>query len=486
MEDTNRKQPSSASTGFFQQLPTVPPQYSAQHVSGLDSLACDDLALLDVLQLYLPKPLPSNIDESLHNFARTCLDSDTLRLSVDCETNHPTLHPLTTFGEVNRVNALHTSEGWRGMKDIQTRAGIVGYGYRDTPANSQPYNRRMHQFALAHLWSASCASVSCPAAMSDGAAMLLSRRLAASDSSVAAGQDNQALETVLRESYRRLTSFEPSDAWTSGQWMTERPGGSDVSRTETVAHLASSSELESDRKAHGGLDIDAIGQSIGPYIIDGFKWFSSATDADMAILLAQTSNGLSAFYAPLQRTLRNGSSVPAGKAEQVMNGVRISRLKNKLGTKGPPTAELEIKGMRAWLLGEEGRGVREISAILNCTRLWTACGSVGGWGRGLAVTRAYAKVRKIKGEQILAENAQHIHWLAQESVKYRGCVHLAFLGVALLGILESGWETSARSTAAAVYLPDTSETAAAALRLLTPVMKAQCSLWATWGMRECM
>lgn len=31
-------------------------------------------------------------------------------------------------------------------------------------------------------------------------------------------------------------------------------------------------------------------------------------------------------------------------------------MKNKLGTRALPTAELELKGMRAWLVGEEGRG----------------------------------------------------------------------------------------------------------------------------------
>lgn len=44
------------------------------------------------------------------------------------------------------------------------------------------------------------------------------------------------------------------------------------------------------------LDVDADGVPLGPWSIDGFKWFSSATDAGMAILLARTqkSKGLSA------------------------------------------------------------------------------------------------------------------------------------------------------------------------------------------------
>ena len=56
-----------------------------------------------------------------------------------------------------------------------------------------------------------------------------------------------------------------------------------------------------------------------------------------------------------------------------MNGIRIQRLKSKMGTRPLPTAELEIKGMRAYLLGEEGRGINVISGMLNITRVHNSC-----------------------------------------------------------------------------------------------------------------
>lgn len=43
-----------------------------------------------------------------------------------------------------------------------------------------------------------------------------------------------------------------------------------------------------------------------------------------------------------------------------LNGIRIQRLKNELGTMSLPTAKLELKGARGWLIGTEGQGVREI------------------------------------------------------------------------------------------------------------------------------
>ena len=481
------RQASSATEGFFQAYPVVPPVYSSRNIcdSQIQNPESDGI-LENIVRLYLPDPLPAKIDSSLHEFARKCLDSRTLKLGIDSENNPPTLHPLTTFGSVNNTNPLHTSEGWKQLKDIQTRAGVVAHGYTgcsdQTERDSPAYNLRIHQFLLQFIWSPSSASVSCPAAMTDGAAILLDKHLAESGRPSVLGQDAEVLRQVLTEAYARLTSFDPSYAWTSGQWMTERPGGSDISRTETLAHLGSKIDAEVDFAIHGGMDKDTVGMPLGPYYVDGFKWFSSATDADMVVLLAQTEKGLSAFYAPMKRESMDSQ----GQTISVMNGIRISRLKNKMGTKGLPTAELEIKGMRAWLLGEEGKGVKEISAILNATRLWTACSSVGGWNRGLSVSRAYSLVRRIKGNQVLAENRQHLRWMADETVKSRACTHLAFLGVALLGLSELGWHAAVDGTRARSWLPRTKEQAGILLRVLTPVMKAQCSLWSTLGVRECM
>jgi alkylation response protein AidB-like acyl-CoA dehydrogenase len=144
--------------------------------------------------------------------------------------------------------------------------------------------------------------------------------------------------------------------------MTERPGGSDVSRSETIASYEPLSNPTS---------------PLGPWKIDGHKFFSSATDADMTVLLARTPNSknLSAFYAPMK--LANGGP----------NGVRLIRLKKKLGTKALPTAEVELRGMRAWMIGNEGEGIREISTVLNITRVHNAVCSASFMRRALSVAK---------------------------------------------------------------------------------------------------
>lgn len=106
--------------------------------------------------------------------------------------------------------------------------------------------------------------------------------------------------------------------------MTERPGGSDVGQSETQAELTEGST----------------------WSISGFKWFSSATTADLTMLLARTID-------PKDGTVRTGSkglSLYVAEMRQPdgqLNGVRVHRLKNKYGTKGLPTAELQLSGMKA-------------------------------------------------------------------------------------------------------------------------------------------
>lgn len=463
---------SSATSGFFQALPTLKPQYTSLSLSSNSGQVNSegDCALARALALYLPSPLPAAVDRSLHDLARQCLSPETLRYAVEAELNPPRLNPLTTFGEENRNDPLWTTEGWRALKAIGQECGTVALGYTQSSKSApEEWNRRIHQFATVYLFTASAALVTCPAAMTDGAALLLSRHLRDVDG------DQPGRSKVLTAARDKLIQFDPHKAWTSGQWMTERTGGSDISSTETVAHRLSEEQISSDVAAFGSAE-DGANMSLGPWRVDGFKWFSSATDADMVVLLARTEKGISTFYAPMRRKTATGSTV--------MNGVRIIRLKDKLGTKALPTAELEIKGMRAWMIGEEGRGVKEISAVLNTTRLWTAVGAMGGWGRGLAISRAYSEVRKVKNA-FLQDNVQHVAWMAAETIKHRAACHLVFFGVALQGISEQGTLT-VKGTRAEAVLPSTKSEAEILLRVLTPVMKAQCSLAAVSGLRACM
>lgn len=127
---------------------------------------------------------------------------------------------------------------------------------------------------------------------------------------------------LKQNAFKNLTSKDPALSWTSGQWMTERTGGSDVSQTSTVAVR---------KTCDGGFD----------WSLSGVKWFTSATTSQMAMLLARPegaesgSRGLSLFYTELRDQ--------AG----ALQNIEILRLKKKLGTDALPTAELRLTGTPA-------------------------------------------------------------------------------------------------------------------------------------------
>lgn len=307
---------------------------------------------------------------------------------------------------------------------------MVATGY-DTPYG--PFSRPL-QFLRIHLWQPSSAVVTCPSAMQDGAACLLRRHLTEPSLSAKLSPDERR---VYEDAYRRLTSRDPRVAWTSGQWMTERTGGSDVSLTETVATRPASAEF--------GLASAQGNIPLGPWSISGFKWFSSATDSKMTVLLAQTSaggGGLSAFIAPMRRhdphaTTVTGQAITDGEK---LNGVRISRLKHKFGTQSLPTAELVLEDMRGWLVGEEGKGIHEISNVLTITRVYSAVSAVSYVGRALAIAKAFARVREVgagnRARMRLIHSPLHMRTLAKMTGEYRGLMLLSFYAAYILGVSE--------------------------------------------------
>ena len=311
----------------------------------------------------------------------------------------------------------------------------------------------------------------CPSAMTDGAAKLLRTQLSSS-------QLDPTTRRVFQDAYDRLISREPQKAWTSGQWMTERSGGSDVSGTETIATYSPFPENATKS------DIP-----LGPWRIDGFKWFSSATDSSMTVLLAQTSKGLSTFFAPIYKPL---SAAAASEGVKESNGIFIQRLKNKFGTKSLPTGELELTGTRGYLIGKEGQGIQEISAILNITRLYSAVSAIGYLGRGLAIAKAYAKVREIgagKGKRVrLINSPLHVNTLAAVAGEYHALMLFTFFGAWLLGISEqdpapapsnsASWKTRLR--------PDDPSDITLLLRILFPVLKASVCKRSIHALQECM
>lgn len=272
----------------------------------------------------------------------------------------------------------------------------------------------------------------------------------------------------FHELYRLITARQNN--WISSQWMTERPGGSDVQNSETVAVY---SPLPSKTGRYGTIEE-------GDYLVLGFKFFSSATDCNMAFMLAKTESGeLSLFVAPTRKTV-----IVDGKKQQVTNGVRIHRLKNKMGTKELPTAELELENVRAHLVGPPDRGIATIALLLNVTRTHNFITALSCWRRGMAIAKNFAKARSTIN-QPLWTMPMHLRVLATLEVKHRGALQLAFFTTSLLSFIDNGFPTEEVRKNGYVPLPDSPEQAEIILRTLTATAKAVICKTGTLALQEC-
>ena len=166
------------------------------------------------------------------------------------------------------------------------------------------------------------------------------------------------------------------------------------------------------------------------------------------------------------------------------NGITMQGLKTKLGTRALPTAEVSLNGTRAYLLGREGQGVNEISIILNITRVHNAVTACGLWGRGLAISRAFARVRFVQGKKLMNMPA-HVKSMAVAHVEYRACMMLAFFVVALLGVSEN-CGGSQKHRCSIELVPSEIQAAGLLLIILTPVVKALTAKSAIAGLAGCM
>ncbi|OBB57992.1 DNA alkylation response protein [Mycobacterium sp. 852013-51886_SCH5428379] len=192
-----------------------------------------------------------------------------------------------------------------------------------------------------------------------------------------------------------VAAYAPADVrdhvlakFASGEWdgetaqmLTERTGGSDLGALETTA------------TRHG----DA-------WLLNGVKWFASNCDGQAFVVLAKpegapdNSRGVATFL--VLRTRRDGSR----------NGVRIRRLKDKLGTRSVASGEVEFADAEAFLLSGEpsseagpsdGKGLGRMMELTNAARLGIALFALGNARRALVESLCYARRRQAFGSALI-------------------------------------------------------------------------------------
>ncbi|MGH3795453.1 MAG: isovaleryl-CoA dehydrogenase [Pseudonocardiaceae bacterium] len=291
-------------------------------LDGFDPFACDP-ALADAVTRYVGPGAAAALGE-LGRQAGSSTAREHGRLA---DRHPPVLHTHDRYGQRIDEVEFHPSWHW-----LMRRA--VAHGLHAAPwgPDAEP-GAHVVRAAGFYLWTQVEAGHGCPLSMTYAAVPAL-RRTPALAAQWEPGLCSRRYDPGLREPTRK-------DGLLAGMSMTEKQGGSDVRANTTTARPTAD----------------------GAYRIIGHKWFTSAPMNDVFLTLAQAPDGLTCFAVP--RVLPDGTR----------NGIRLQRLKDKLGNRANASAEIEYEDALGWPVGPEGRGVATIIEMVSMTRLDCVLGS---------------------------------------------------------------------------------------------------------------
>jgi putative acyl-CoA dehydrogenase len=265
----------------------------------------------------------------------------------------PKLRTHDRYG--HRIDEVEFHPAWHDLM-----ATAIGHGLHATPWQQRQPGAHLARAAKFYVWGQAEAGHLCPVSMTYASVPAL--RLAPD---LAARYEPLLAAAVYDPGLRPPDT---KQGLTAGMSMTEKQGGSDVRANTTTATKTAD----------------------GSYRITGHKWFTSAPMDDLFLVLAQTpGTGLSCFLLP--RVLPDGTR----------NAMYLQRLKDKLGNRSNASAEVEYENATAWLVGEEGRGVRTIIEMVNATRLDCAVSAATSMRIGLIQAAHHARHRSAFGKRLV-------------------------------------------------------------------------------------
>ena len=360
-----------------------------------------DRSLRDLLALYLDEKALAHFTPHfarLGELAGSRLDE----LAMQADKRTPILHHRDRFGRDEDWVEYHPAYremerigfGEFGLHAMSRRPGVLGW-----PQVAPP----LAKYAMQYLFAQAEFGLLCPLSVSDTSIMLIQKY---GDERV----KQRYLPGMLSQDMDRLLK--------GAQYMTEKAGGSDLS----------------------GIAVTA--QRVGDHWeLWGDKWFCSCPDHDVVLILARCQGaapgnaGLSLFVMP--RRLEDGSR----------NRYRVVRLKDKLGSRSMASGETIIEGAVAYLLGEPGRGLKQMMDQVNLSRLSHGFRAAGMMRRCLNEALQVARHRHAFGRALID------HPLARRQ---------------LLKLMLPTEQALSVAIAAAVAMANDDE---AQLRILTPLVK---------------
>ena len=277
----------------------------------------------------------------------------------------------------HRVDEVEFHPAWHRLMEVAVGAGLAG-----APWDDRRPGAHVARAAGLYAWSQVEAGHSCPISMTYAVVPALRNApelAAAYEPLLVSRFYDPGLRTPLTK--RGLLA---------GMGMTEKQGGSDVRANTTTA----------------------TPEADGTYRLHGHKWFTSAPMCDLFLVLAQAPSGLSCFL------------VPRVLPDATRNTFLIQRLKDKLGNRSNASGEPEFDGTVAWLVGDEGAGVRTIIEMVAMTRLDCVTGSASGMRAALSQAVHHARHRRVFG-RLLVDQPAMLGVLADLAIESEAATALA-------------------------------------------------------------
>ena len=331
---------------------------SSSALDGLNLFSDDEN--LDVFLRRMAKPLAEEDKARLKNighFAATRLEAQ-----AEMSDRHypPQLRdmPDSDASIDRRVNRLTINPEYEDCQQEIYRNGVLARCFDEK--NPAPHTL---PFITQYLLSKSDISTGCPFAMTHPAAVILDQF---ADKAI----KNRYLPEILRTDGKAVIC---------GTWATEKHSGSDVGGSVTKA-------------------IPDADQPKGVKL-HGHQFFTSAYGFKRFIGLKTARpeggkdgvKGLGLYLVPSH----------IDEDWEVPNNIEPTSLKRKMGTKGLPTAEVELKGAQAYEIVPEGKGINAMMAALGCSRVHNAMAAAGTMHRSYLEALHWAKNRVTFGKPLI-------------------------------------------------------------------------------------
>lgn len=311
--------------------------------------------LMDILKEKLDPELYHYAEKELARFYVKCYEEFDERAAHTDREGQPKLIKYNRFGE--DVSEIWVNEGYKKTVEDTYNTGIVGYVHKNIPELERKGNY-LYSYAQGYLLSQVEPGFYCPVTLTMATAYLI---------------DQYASEELKAKFLPHVLATGDTKLFEGATFLTERQGGSDV----------------------GANVVEAIPEG-EYYRLYGEKYFASnAGQCGVAAVLARRkgapagTKGLSLFLVPWRT--EDGS----------VNNLHVRRLKDKLGVRAVPSAEVVLDGSKAYLVGDPAKGFYYMMEALNLSRVCNAVASLGIMKRALKEGYEYANWRDAFGQKIV-------------------------------------------------------------------------------------